>query len=76
MNDWHRVIRNMKENCKHLKVIQFVASYNEFDNEIMDEMINTFPRVQINVVIYNYYHDTYKVEAYKRMTKTDRINPF
>ncbi|XP_055298410.1 uncharacterized protein LOC129566472 [Sitodiplosis mosellana] len=75
-NNWRRTIKNIKENCKHLEVIQMISNYFQFDNELLSEIAEAFPKAQFNIVVYNCDNNTYRVEAYKKLTKDDRIKPF
>lgn len=79
IDDWRRTVRNIKENCKQLDVIQLIHSIRfdyGVDQSILNEIANTLPNVKFYIISYDDKYETYRVTIFKKITKADRIKPF
>lgn len=76
IDDWRRTLRNIKENCRHLEMIQLIRHYYGFDQSLLNEIADMLPKVKLYTISNDPSCNIFKTELFRRITKADRNKPY
>lgn len=78
IDEWRKILRHIKENCKQLEIIQLIQTDRDFYQDLMITIVNLLPNIKLNMVYENRALGTYKIETFRneRIKDSERQKPY